>query len=271
MSVERVTDVASNANEEDLLKSIDRPVDEYAYWEQQIDAVLCTLVKKGLMNLHQLRHGVESIDKPLYNKLSYYERWTISIAKHCLESGLLTQNDLNQTYGSPLCSTDEQLFHVGDYVRVQHENYATRWIKPHLRTPGYIYGKTGVIEKFCGVFQNPEYYAYENNDANQEHRQPLYRVRFNQKDVWNDYQGNDNDTIDIEIYQHWLLPVSKSDLTDEKKEEHLHRHHHHHHDHHEDEHHDHVHEERNIIEQRAIDREGNPSSIQHLAESLINS
>ena len=34
--------------------------------------------------------------------------------------------------------------------------------------------------------------------------QPLYRVRFRQKEVWPDYQGPENDTVDIEIYQHWL-------------------------------------------------------------------
>ncbi|UJR13214.1 hypothetical protein I4U23_000236 [Adineta vaga] len=266
VSVERVSDIATNPDDDDFLKPLDRRIDEYAYWEQQIDAVLCLLVKKKLMNLHNLRQGVESIEKSLYNKLTYYERWTISISKHCLESGLLTQNDLNEKYGSPLYSTNEQLFHVGDYVRVQHENYATRWIKPHLRTPGYLYGKIGVIERFCGVFPNPEYYAYENND-NKEHYQPLYRVRFNQKDIWNGYQGNSDDTIDVEIYQHWLLSASQTDLlkteviTEENDHEHEHEH---------DDDHDHVHEDRNIIEQRAVDREGNPSSIQHLAESLIN-
>ena len=33
---------------------------------------------------------------------------------------------------------------------------------------------------------------------------PLYRVRFRQADVWPDYGGPAGDTVDVEIYQHWL-------------------------------------------------------------------
>ncbi len=34
--------------------------------------------------------------------------------------------------------------------------------------------------------------------------QPLYRVRFLQKDVWPGYRGSAADVVEIEIYQHWL-------------------------------------------------------------------
>jgi nitrile hydratase len=34
--------------------------------------------------------------------------------------------------------------------------------------------------------------------------QPLYRVRFAQSEVWPDYRGARADTIDVEIFQHWL-------------------------------------------------------------------
>jgi nitrile hydratase len=32
-------------------------------------------------------------------------------------------------------------------------------------------------------------------------------VRFHQSDVWPDYAGKGSDTIDVEIYQHWLEPA----------------------------------------------------------------
>ena len=269
--MERVADLASTSNEDDLLQPIDRHVEQYAYWEQQIDALLSLLRRKGIMNVHKLRQGIESIDKELYNKLSYYERWAISIAKHCLETGILTQDDLNKTYGPPLQSTDEQLFKIGDQVRVHHENYASRWIKPHLRTPGYLYGKIGTIEKCCGLYPNPEYFAYDNSDEKaKHHQQPLYRVRFNQKSIWDYYEGNENDTIDVEIYQHWLMPASQTDCSIEEKEQSCHElasdHEHHDHDHD----HDHIHEARAIVEQTAVDREGSPLPVQHLAESLVS-
>ena len=32
----------------------------------------------------------------------------------------------------------------------------------------------------------------------------LYRCRFKQMDVWDNYSGQDSDTIELEIYEHWL-------------------------------------------------------------------
>jgi hypothetical protein len=37
--------------------------------------------------------------------------------------------------------------------------------------------------------------------------QPLYRVRFLQKNVWPDYAGPATDVLEVEIYQHWLEPA----------------------------------------------------------------
>jgi nitrile hydratase subunit beta len=74
----------------------------------------------------------------------------------------------------------------------------------HLRTPWYIRGQVGVIERLCGSFGNPEELAYNHADRA---KQPLYRVRFRQSEVWPDYQGGAHDTIDVEIYQHWLEPL----------------------------------------------------------------
>ena len=74
----------------------------------------------------------------------------------------------------------------------------------HVRTPYYIRGKTGVIERACGEFPNPEELAY--GRAGRPH-QPLYRVRFRQRDVWPEYEGAEGDTLDVEIYAHWLEAI----------------------------------------------------------------
>lgn len=73
----------------------------------------------------------------------------------------------------------------------------------HIRTPWYIRGKTGVVERICGDFGNPEELAY-GRDGNP--KQPLYRIRFKQNEVWEDYAENPSDTVDIEIFEHWLEP-----------------------------------------------------------------
>jgi len=82
---------------------------------------------------------------------------------------------------------------------------SNRDIQGHMRTPTYIRGKTGVIERLCGSFRNPETLAYGGDGLP---KQPLYRVRFLQSHVWPEYRGPSTDTVDIEIYQHWLEPVS---------------------------------------------------------------
>jgi nitrile hydratase len=74
----------------------------------------------------------------------------------------------------------------------------------HVRTPYYIRGKTGVVERVLESFPNPEERAYGRSGLP---GQPLYRVRFRQIDVWPDYRGSPGDTVDVEIYQHWLEPV----------------------------------------------------------------
>ena len=89
-------------------------------------------------------------------------------------------------------------FRVGDAVRV-------RFADPpgHIRTPWYIRGHAGVIERLCGTYGNPEELAFNRPGTP---RQPLYRVRFRQDQVWPDYRGPATDTVDIEIFQHWLEP-----------------------------------------------------------------
>lgn len=94
----------------------------------------------------------------------------------------------------------ERRFEVGDRVTVR-----AAYPIGHVRTPYYIRGKSGVIERICGAYANPEELAYARSGLP---KQPLYRVRFRQADVWRDYQGPDSDTVDIEIYQHWLEKTS---------------------------------------------------------------
>ena len=73
----------------------------------------------------------------------------------------------------------------------------------HIRTPFYIRGHSGVIERFCGSFGNPEELAQQRSG---EPNQPLYRVRFRQKEVWPGDKGNEEDVLEVEIFQHWLDP-----------------------------------------------------------------
>lgn len=74
----------------------------------------------------------------------------------------------------------------------------------HVRTPSYLRGKVGLVERTLGPFPNPEQLAY----ALEATALPLHRVRFKMKDVWGAKAENPNDTIEAEIYSHWLEDAS---------------------------------------------------------------
>ena len=91
------------------------------------------------------------------------------------------------------------LYNVGDRVRILRS-----YPPGHRRTPDYIKGKTGVIERICGAFANPEELAY---GFSGEPKKILYRVRFMQNTVWPDYRGPAHDLLEMEVFEHWLEPA----------------------------------------------------------------
>jgi nitrile hydratase len=89
-------------------------------------------------------------------------------------------------------------FVPGQVVRVRRSR-ATG----HIRTPFYLRGKTGVVERICGHFGNPEELAYNRTGG----QIALYRVRFTMAEVWGARAERPHDTLDAEIFDHWLEAV----------------------------------------------------------------
>lgn len=73
----------------------------------------------------------------------------------------------------------------------------------HVRTPAYLRGKIGFIERSLGRFPNPEDLAYGLPAVAKK----LHRVRFTMAEVWGEDVENPDDTLDAEIYEHWLEPA----------------------------------------------------------------
>ena len=74
----------------------------------------------------------------------------------------------------------------------------------HCRTPYYVRGCSGIIERYCGDFLDPEELAFGRKDVK---KLRLYRVRFKQSDIWENYLGGISDMIEIEIYENWLEKI----------------------------------------------------------------
>ncbi len=90
-------------------------------------------------------------------------------------------------------------FVPGDRVRILDIG------KPgHVRIPWYVRHKVGVVERHCGAYPNPEELSCARPGLPAI---DLYRVRLGQRDLWPDYAGAPDDTLEIEVYDHWLAPA----------------------------------------------------------------
>ncbi|MBI4636079.1 MAG: nitrile hydratase subunit beta [Candidatus Rokubacteria bacterium] len=90
-------------------------------------------------------------------------------------------------------------YRPGEVVRVRADVP-----RGHARTPAYIRGKTGWVERLHGIFRNPESLAYGSDGLP---KQPLYLVGFRQTDLWERYGGPARDTVYVDVYEHWLDPA----------------------------------------------------------------
>ncbi len=90
-------------------------------------------------------------------------------------------------------------FAPGDRVRI-----ADRDPPGHYRTPRYVRGREGVIERVCGDYGQPELLAYGGDG---KPFRTLYRVHLDQTDLWRGYAGSAHDSLELEIFEHWLEPA----------------------------------------------------------------
>lgn len=95
-------------------------------------------------------------------------------------------------------------FTPGDRVRVKDDWPETRG-RCHIRTPHYLRGRSGRIERVLGSFPNPEDLAF----ARPAPSRPLYHVLFDQPPIWS--EGEAGDSLLVEIFEHWLEPAQKSE------------------------------------------------------------
>lgn len=88
-------------------------------------------------------------------------------------------------------------FKPGDSVRVKDE-WPEAYGPVHIRTPHYVRGKRGNVQRYLGDFRNPEDLAF----GRPADTRPLYHVRFDEGELWTD--GNPTDEVLVEIFGHWL-------------------------------------------------------------------
>ena len=75
---------------------IDREEHEWADWERQTQSLVRILGGKSLMNVDEMRRGIESMDPAEYESSAYFERWSASIEAILVEKGVLTTEEIDK-------------------------------------------------------------------------------------------------------------------------------------------------------------------------------
>jgi len=93
-------------------------------------------------------------------------------------------------------------FAPGAAVRVK-DDWPERRGPCHIRTPHYLRGRPGRVQRVLGAFPNPEDLAFARPAA----RRVLYHVLFDQPPLFQ--EGEAGDEVLVEIFEHWLEPVEE--------------------------------------------------------------
>jgi nitrile hydratase len=158
----------------------------HSKWELRVNSLYSHAVRLGLFNMDEYRHAIERMEPRHYLGASYYERSLTSLATLCVEKGIVTREELEQRSRGvfPLAlpsapgrgnAPTRERFQPGDRVRVRQD-----CVPGHMRMPGYIRGKTGVVVAESPAYPFPDAHAH-GVDAQDE---PTYDVRFASEELW---------------------------------------------------------------------------------------
>lgn len=158
----------------------------HAHWEVRANSLYAHAVRIGLFNMDEYRHAIERMDPRHYLAASYYERSLTSLLTLCVEKGLVTREELERRAGGavPLAApsaagrtnaSQRERFNPGDRVRVKPDS-----VPGHMRLPGYIRGKPGVVVSESPAYPFPD--AHAHGVASED--EPTYDVRFRSEDLW---------------------------------------------------------------------------------------
>jgi nitrile hydratase len=158
----------------------------HAAWEKRVNALLALAVKRGIFNMDEYRHAIERMEPRHYLSASYYERSLTGLATLCVEKGIVTQEELERGGSGPFPlsrpgapgrpnAAGRERFRPGDRVLVKEE-----FVAGHVRMPGYIRGKIGVVVSESPPYPFPDAHAHGVEAVDE----PTYDVRFRAEDLW---------------------------------------------------------------------------------------
>jgi nitrile hydratase subunit beta len=189
----------------------------HATWEPRVHALTVALGATGSWNLDMTRSARETL--PDYPNLTYYEVWLGGLEKLLIEKSLVTPDELTAgrarhtpapigrvleadqvaavlAKGAPTerAPAGPARFRLGQRVRT----LATP-AEHHTRLPGYVRGKTGVIERVLGVHVFADVHA----QGLGEDPQWLYTVVFEAAELWGS-EAKPGHSVSVDAWQPYL-------------------------------------------------------------------
>ena len=176
-------------------------------WEVRVNALYGHAVRLGIFNMDEYRHAIERMDPGHYVTAGYYERSLTGLATLLVEKGVVTREELeSRSRGAfPLASSSapgrtnvasRRHFQPGDRVRVTLDS-----VPGHMRLPGYIRGKTGVVVGVSPAYPFPD--AHAHGVASED--EPTFDVRFRSEDLW---PGSAEPAlVHVGVFQSYLEPT----------------------------------------------------------------
>ncbi len=176
----------------------------HADWERRANALYGLAVRHGLFNMDEYRHAIERMSPRHYMSASYYERTLTSLATLLVEKGVTTQAELEGLALGvfPLAGPGaagranlpgRERFLPGDRVRVRNDFFAG-----HVRMPGYIRDKPGVVVRETPPYPFPD--AHAHGVAAED--EPTYDVAFRTEDLWP--EDCDSALVHVGVFQSYL-------------------------------------------------------------------
>ena len=177
-------------------------------WEVRVNSLYAFAVRRGIFNMDEYRHAIERMEPRHYLAASYYERSLTSLATLLVEKGILTREELERRAQGlfPLAAPSAQgrtnvptreRFQPGDRVRVRDD-----YVPGHVRMPGYIRGKTGVVVSESPAYPFPDASAH----AIESQDEPTYDVRFRSDELWPN--SADAALVHVGVFQSYLERVA---------------------------------------------------------------
>ena len=174
----------------------------------RIAAMWVRLVRQGVYNMDEYRHAIERMEPRHYIAASHYERTFTAVASLCVERGVFSAGELSAEAGFavPLSRPSREgrigdphlpEIGMGDRVRVKDD-----FVPGHIRMPGYIRGKEGVVVGVSPPYPYPDAHGH----GLESPWQRSFDVRFSSRHLWAD--GAEDAEVQVGVFHGYLVKVA---------------------------------------------------------------